>query len=357
MHPSDIDTRLFGPVATKMQANLEMLIGRGIAFAPGASRRVSIGELRDALVETTVGFRADVTGEARGQAMVLTTPRGAVALATLVQMVPDATIVARIGESTPPTPSTAETETLGEVGNFLVAAVSDVARDVVGNRLKFVLEPVAVGDAADCFPETDYVVSAGTFAVDGIVAAPCVVVVPMSAVAVMFPGLPEVVSPDPTAMDVPLDGSASAVPGVGPTPKAVSVDAIEVRTASLLVVGSETAAVVVGTALAPTHVAAPVGGMGDLVKLLDAGVTPAVVVIEIPEGREWAIETFGTLKRHPSLAKSRMIALLSAPTRSFVVRCAMAGFSAVLPPSSGTQTLRARLLPLLPPAQASTGAR
>jgi hypothetical protein len=94
-----------------------------------------------------------------------------------------------------------------------------------------------------------------------------------------------------------------------------------------------------------------------MVKLLDAGVTPAVVVIEIPEGREWAIETFGTLKRHPSLAKSRMIALLSAPTRSFVVRCAMAGFSAVLPPSSGTQTLRARLLPLLPPAQASTGAR
>ena len=357
MHPSDIDTRLFGPVATKMQANLEMLIGRGIAFAPGSSRRVSIAELRDALSETTVGFRADVTGEARGQAMVLTTPRGAVALATLVQMVPDATIVARLGDATPPTPSLAETETLGEVGNFLVAAVSDVAREIVGSRLKFVLEPVAVGDAADYFPETDYVTSAGTLTVEGVVAAPCVVVLPMSAIAVMFPGLPEVVSPDPTAMDVPLDGSASAVPGVGPAPRAASVDAIEVRTAALLVVGGEAAAVLVGSALAPTHAAAPVGGMGDLVKLLDAGVTPAVVVIEIPEGREWAIETFGTLKRHPSLAKSRMIALLSTPTRSFVVRCAMAGFSAVLPPSSGAPTLRSRLLPLLPPVQASAGSR
>lgn len=357
MHPSDLDARFFGPVATKMRANLEMLIGRAIAFVPGTGRRMEGEALRAALATSTVGFRALVSGESRGQAMILTEPAGATALATLVQMVPDSTIVARLADPATCVPNAAETETLGEVGNFLVAAVSDVARDLCGGKLKFAPEAPVVTGASDFLADDDYVAGFGRFIVEGVVEASCVVVVPVSALAILLPGSIETSTSDPTAMDAPLHEAPSAAPSVGPAPRAVPVNDIEVRTAALVVVGSEAAAVLVGGALAPTHAAAPVGGMGDLVKLLDAGVTPAVVVIEIPEGREWAIETFGTLKRHPSLAKSRLIALLAAPTRAFVVRCAMAGFSSAMPPSAGQEALRARLLPLLPSVGASTGSR
>ncbi len=341
------DDALFAPAAKKMQANFEMLIGRPIAFESAKGAIVDTASLKTLLPMDAVMFRATITGGVTGCSFVVTNRTGALGLALLVQMVAEATISERLAAPDKISFTDGDSEALGEVGNFLMAGLSDVSRESCGSKLKFEIEPIQLDVGTDELAASTFIVSTGKIHVDGLFESPCVIALPTDAAAVMFPILAasELEPPEPEVSELvePVRTSRPSEFRDG-----VSVDDVEVKAASILVIGGESAAIMVGRSVPEGYAAAPLPSMGDLVKLLDAGVTPALVAVEVVGGREWTIEIFGTLKRHPSFSKTRLIALLEAPTRGHVVRCAMAGFTAAFPTSAGEQSLKARLVALLP---------
>ena len=82
---------------------------------------------------------------------------------------------------------------------------------------------------------------------------------------------------------------------------------------------------------------------GELVRQLETGACPALVMAALTNGGDPALQTLAALKSHPQMPRHGLYVRLAAPLRTHVVHCGRLGLVNVLAPDADETTLRARL--------------
>lgn len=357
------------PSLQKVQASLEMLVGKPITIQPGA---LETGDAAAAVADApahTVVLTAVATGVAAGRIAILLDRRLALVLAAHMQIVPDAAVRARLSELDTTGLTDAERDTLGDIGSFIVASLAEQAQLVVGQKLSLASGPITHHDGGMTVGG-EQPVDAGTvvrmvaqMSVDGCDAAPLALVLPLAIAQALLPamggaasvpggkggasasattGKPAAAAHGAKAAQPSVAGRASAP--VGPARKAPPAAAFVLPAgASCVVVGAAPFFASMGERVPAGCDATSAASVADLLAGLEAGMKPAVVVVDIAGGHEHLIELLGAIRRHPAMRRTALVGVLENPTRKYVLRCGSNGILHVLPAGADAQAVALRL--------------
>jgi hypothetical protein len=374
------DDVLFRPAAKKIQANLEMLLGAQTPMTVEPGRRVTGDEARTLPPQGGVCVVGSVAASDPESEIVVALDRNlALALACMLQMQPEGTVATRV--QTPSDFDDAERESVGEVGNFLVAALAERVRDLVGADSKLAQIPTRFLDGAgavsieQALPASGYLVASGTLKPGALGAGSFVIFVAdgLGKAAVARAYLSEealAAAPTPGSSAPVAGGSSAPAPSAAPAvgapvaPNAAAAASNGAAQAPLapfdatglviMVAGSEAAFAERVEKAAPkgaTVVRKP--GLGAAVDAIEAGEPAAMVVVETPAGREHLVDFAGVARRGPCGRSATWLVALGRPTRRVVMRCASAGASGVVPLDAPQDVLTAKMTSLLRAASAA----
>jgi hypothetical protein len=389
-----LDDALFRPAAQKVGANLEMLLGAPVVLKLEPARRFTPEEAREGVPDDGVVVVGGAAVEAEQELAFVVDRRLALTLACMLQMLPETAVKSRLGELATTDLAAGEKESVGEIGNFMIAAVGEKVRDLAGAQCKLTQAPTRylTGEGAvardAALPAAGYLGCLGTmkaggfeefpirvFFADGLgrTVAPQAYVEATPAAAAPAAGGPAAAGAAPTAGAPAVAGSPAAAPGApaagvggsaasanAAAPSATGAPAaggvasaaptaagpvvvFDAAGASVAVCGSE-AFCARGQAAAPGGaVLAAVPGVGALYDAAEQGGPPALALLEVPAGKEYLLEVAGAVRRHPGAAKTAWLVVLGRPTRRNVLRCVAAGLFDVLPADAPDEELARRM--------------
>lgn len=393
---SAADDAFFRPAGQKIQANLEMLLGATVALKFEGARRMTAAEAQASAPESGAIIVGGLGNGADGEALILLERPLALMLSCLLQMLPEAAIKARLGDLATNDLSDSERESVGEIGNFMVAAVGERLRDLGGASFKLTQEPTRYLSGTAATDAATAIAADGYLGVVGVMKAGAFDEYRVS--VLLADALGRTVAPkayeDPSASDdgggsapasngsaeagsdatAPATGTppagtvrhqtrppagtpgrparasaggAPAAAGVAGCSEGAGVVDYTGRTAGLAASGPTAARL---AALVPSGAKATVlPGLGAAYDAMEAGTPPSLVVVEVGAGKEHLLDLTAAVRRHPAAAKSAFLVLLGRPTRRNVMRCATAGLFDVLPADAADDLLQRRIAHLLRP--------
>ncbi len=396
---SAADNAFFRPSGQKIQANLEMLLGATIALKFEGVRRFTREEAQGLAPENAAIVVGGLGTGPDGEALILRDRSLALLLSNLLQMLPEAAIKSRLGELGPGDLSDPERESVGEIGNFMVAAVGERLRDLGGAAYKLTQTPTRFLSGPDAATAAAAIAAEGYLGVVGsmkagsfdefFVAVLLADSIGATAAPTMYEAPSESSGDGPAAdaaetADTEGGRPAAAAGGAGTAPqstaRAPGKPAVArkgrpgepgpgaSRASSIGTTSSDAAGAVVdctgrtagfavsgpvatrlAALLPPGAVATVWSGLGAAYDVLEAGSPPSLVIVEVGADREHLLDLGGVLRRHPSASKTAFLVLLARPTRRNVMRCATSGFFDVLPVDTDDDGLQRRLADLLRP--------
>lgn len=394
-----LDDALFRPAAQKVGANLEMLLGAPVVLKFEPARRFTPEEAREGVPGDGVVVVGGAAVDAEQELAFVVDRRLALTLACMLQMLPETAVKSRLGELASTDLAAGEKESVGEIGNFMIAAVGEKVRDLAGAQCKLTQAPTRylTGEGAvaldAALPGGGYLGCLGTmkagafdeypirmYFADGLgrTVAPQAYVEAAPAAAAPAAGGPAVAGAAPTAGQPAVVGAPAAAPAAAPgvpAPGAGGSAALAAAAAPSATPGTPAAggvAVAAPTAAGPVAVfdaagasvalcgsdafrargqaAVPAGavvaavpGVGALYDAAEAGGPPALAVLEVPAGKEHLLEVAGSVRRLPGAATTSWLIVLGRPTRRNVLRCVAAGLFDVVPADVSDEILSRRM--------------
>ncbi len=319
----------FKPAVARIRENLELLMGRSMPITAEAPTVVDQPTLGGLIPPPCVSLSVKVTGDVPGELHWVTSLPLALTMVGLMRMSQDPQIQERLAAAAPPDES--EKATLAEIDSFLVAAVTELFASVKGHSLEPVAGSVKLlpGDATDVgalVPPGDYVACTAQVAPDQLPPGAMVLVLPLALADFWAP--PEVQA---AARQAAAAGAPAAVAGAATV------------AGSALIAGADAFIAALRPSLPSGTEVSTVAGLSELVKSVEAGASPRLIVVEVQAGQEWKVDVLGALRRHPACKAIRFAVVLERPSRSNVLRCGRAGVLDVIPSGFDPQILLRRI--------------